>query len=212
MTRLHDGEPPIGSERVVSIASLLARLRRHEPPTGPFVLAVDGRSSNGKTTLAARLSAATPGGAVVHTDDVAWHHSAFDWVDLLVTGVLEPLRRGEAADYRPPAWDARGRPGAITVPAGADLVVVEGVGAGRAALADLVDAVVWVQSDLDVTDERNRVRVEAGEIDPAGYASWMAEEVPFQAREQTWMRADAVVAGTPALPYDAEREVVVLRW
>ena len=210
--RLHEAEPPIGPAVVVPTGALVDRLRRHQPSTGPFLLAVDGRSSNGKTTLAARLSASTPNSVVVHTDDVAWHEAAFDWIDLLVAGVIEPLRRGDAVAYRPPAWDRLGREGAITVPAGADLVVIEGVGAGRASLAALVDAVVWVQSDRDVTDERNRVRVEAGEIDPAGYDAWMAEEIPFQAQEQTWARADAVVAGTTDLPHDPEREVVVLRW
>ena len=43
----------------------------------PVVLAVDGRSSSGKTTLAARLRDAVAGSAVVHTDDIAWWHSRF---------------------------------------------------------------------------------------------------------------------------------------
>jgi hypothetical protein len=37
----------------------------------PVVLAVDGRSSSGKTTLAARLRDAVAGSAVVHTDGIA---------------------------------------------------------------------------------------------------------------------------------------------
>jgi hypothetical protein len=36
------------------------------------VLAVDGRSSGGKTTLAARMQGTVAGAAVVHTDDIAW--------------------------------------------------------------------------------------------------------------------------------------------
>ena len=48
------------------------------------VLAVDGRSSGGKTTLAARLQDAIVGSAVVHTDDIAWWHSRFGWADLLI--------------------------------------------------------------------------------------------------------------------------------
>jgi chloramphenicol 3-O-phosphotransferase len=36
------------------------------------VLAVDGRSSSGKTTLAARMQGTVAGSAVVHTDDIAW--------------------------------------------------------------------------------------------------------------------------------------------
>ncbi len=153
---------------------------RKRPPIGPFLLAVDGRSSSGKSTLAERIAALLPGTAIVHTDDVAWWHSRFGWDDLLLAGIIEPLRRGEAVDYRPPAWDARGRPGSITVPADAELVVIEGVGAGRASLAERVDAVIWVQSDLDITERRNRDRVETGELDLAGYEGWMSEEVRFR--------------------------------
>jgi hypothetical protein len=53
--------------------------------------------------------------------------------------------------------------------------------------------------------------VAAGEIDPSGYESWMAEEIPFQAAQRTWERADVIVAGTPTIAHDPEREVVVLR-
>jgi len=39
------------------------------------------------------------------------------------------------------------------------------------------------------------VRVEAGEISPADYASWMAEEDAHFAADQPWKRADLVVDG-----------------
>ena len=135
----------------------LVRRQVGAPAGRPPVLAVDGRSSGGKTTLAGRLAAAMPGAVVVHTDDVAWWHAAFDWVDLLVEGVLAPVRRGAAVSYRPPKWDERGRPGAIEVPAGASLVVVEGVGAGRRELTGLLDGVVWVQTDPDEAARRDAV-------------------------------------------------------
>ena len=90
-------------------------------------LAVDGRSGSGKSTVAALLHRSVPASAIVHTDDVAWHHSFFDWSDLLVEGILKPLRNSRAVSYRPPGWDKRGRPGAIEIAAGLDLVVVEGV-------------------------------------------------------------------------------------
>jgi hypothetical protein len=147
----------------------------------------------------------------MHTDDVAWWHSPLGWENQLIKGVIEPLRRGEAVDYRPPAWDARGRQGSIRVPGDADLVVIEGVGTGRASLSQLVDAVVWVQSDLGITERRNHERVAAGELEPAGYEAWMAEEVPFQAKERTWERADVVVSGSSTVPHDPMSEVVVLR-
>ena len=194
------------------ISAFADLIRRHvgTPAGRPPVLAVDGRSSGGKTTLAGRLAAEVPGAVVVHTDDVAWWHAAFDWVDLLIDGVLAPVRRGTAVSYRPPKWDERGRPGAIEVPSGASLVVVEGVGAGRRELISLVDGVVWVQTDPDEAARRDAVRVAAGEITPSNYAAWMAEEAPFVAAQRAWERAFVTVCGSPTLPHDSRTEVVVL--
>ena len=73
---------------------------------------VDGRSGSGKSTIAERVTALL-GGAVVHSDDLAWHHDAFAWEDLAVAHVIEPWRRGEHVDYRPPGWVAQGRLGAV---------------------------------------------------------------------------------------------------
>ena len=78
--------------------------------------------------------------------------------------------------------------------------MIEGVGAGRASsLAERVDAVIWVHADPAVTERRNRECIEAGEIDAEGYEGWMSEEVPFQAAERTWDRADVIVAGDSAV-------------
>lgn len=55
------------------------------------------------------------------------------------------------------------------------------------------------------------LQVEAGEIDLAGYEGWTSEEVPFQAEQRTWERADLVVCGSSDVPHDPEVEVVVLR-
>lgn len=206
--KLHSCEPQFTQKRIVSL-SMLVRELLEEAGSSPFLLAIVGRSSNGKTTLAARIAATTSGAAVVHTDDIAWWHSRFGWEDLLVSGVIEPLRRGDDVAYRPPAWDERGRPGQIRISAEAPLVVIEGVGAGRRSLAPLVDAIIWVQSDLGVTDERNAARVAAGELDTAGYEEWMAEEVPFQAEQRPWEHADVVVFGTPGEVHDPSTEVVV---
>jgi hypothetical protein len=188
-------DPPGDTGRGRPIVEVVRGLTdRGRPRTGPFLLALDGRSSSGKSTLARRVVQSFPRSAVVHTDDLAWWHSRFGWDDLVVTHVIGPLRRGEGVDYRPPAWEARGRPGSIEVPADAELVVIEGVGAGRASLAERVDAVIWVDADPAVTERRSRERVAAGEIDAEGYEGWMAEELPFLAEDRPWERADAMVS------------------
>ncbi|HEX4906658.1 MAG TPA: hypothetical protein VFU93_14465 [Acidimicrobiales bacterium] len=170
---------------------------------GPFLLAIDGRSSSGKSTLAAQVVAAVPGAAVVHTDDIAWYHAVLDWDHLLREHVIAPLRDGRDVDYRPPGWAARERPGSVVVPASAPVVVIEGVGAGRASLAALVDAVVWVETPLEETQARDAVRMAGGETTLENYELWMAEELPFHEAERIWERADVVVDGTQPGGIDA---------
>jgi hypothetical protein len=38
---------------------------------------------------------------------------------------------------------------------------------------------------------------------------WMAEEIPFNAAQRTWERADIIVCGTPEIPYDPGTEIVI---
>ncbi len=210
MLSLPPEEPPVGAWRVEPVTELVRLLVEAAGPVRgrPRMVAVDGRGGGGKSTLAAQLHAAVPSSAVVHTDDVAWHHSFFDWSDLLARGVLEPLRRGEAVRYCPPGWQAKGRPGAIEVPAGLELVVVEGVGAGRRELTPLLDAVVWVQSDATEAERRGIARDAAegshGDYEGARrfWSEWMAQELPFVAAQRPWERATVVVRGTNTSAHD----------
>ena len=136
----------------VDDSGLRTRVQAVLPAGRAWLILVYGRSGGGKSTFASRLAGLVDA-TVVHTYDIAWHHHPIDLADLLVGGVLEPWRRGDPVVFRPPAWVARDRPGAIEVPAGRFLVV-EGVGASRAELAAHADLVVWVQSDP--TEARGR--------------------------------------------------------
>ncbi|OZM77768.1 hypothetical protein [Pseudonocardia sp. MH-G8] len=75
MTRLYPGEPAAGPWRAVPVEDVLDLLGR------PRVLAVDGRSGGGKTTVSHRVAAAVPGATVLHTDDVAWYESFIHWAE-----------------------------------------------------------------------------------------------------------------------------------
>jgi hypothetical protein len=208
---LGEGEPHAGPWRVVKLSEFAAvvleagRGSDQRPP----IVALDGRSSSGKTTLARCLESAVPGAVTVHTDDIAWWHARFAWEELLTTAVLEPLHQGRAVSFRPPAWDERGRRGVIDASPDAALVIIEGVGAGRRETAHLVDAVVWVQADLRAIDRRNAARVDAGETTAEGVADWMEEEYPFVADQRPWERSLVVVAGTPHLTHDPSSELVL---
>jgi len=213
--RLAPGEPEAGPWRVELLAFVVEMLTGRSPvrPAAgrPCVLAVDGRSSSGKTALAARIGGLVTGSAVVHTDDIAWQHSRFGWADLLIEGILVPVRQGGAVTFRPPRWAQHGRQGAIRVPAGCPLLLIEGVGAGRREAAHLTDAVVWVQSDENEARRRSLARVGApGGPQTAGHLrEWMAEEIPFTAAQRTWERAGLIVCGTPEISCDPVTELVV---
>jgi hypothetical protein len=158
--KLGPGEPSAGPWRVTPIGDVVqlvfdADRKRHDRPS---IVAVDGRCGSGKSTLANLLHQSVPASGLVHTDDVAWHHSFFDWSDLLVENILKPLRNGKAVSYRPPGWQKHERPGAIEVAAGLDLVVVEGVGASRTEVMPLIDSSLWVQSDLHEGERRGIAR------------------------------------------------------
>ena len=205
-----EAEPWRAKPITVVIDSLTRPGRSRNTGDRTVVLAVDGRSSSGKTTLAARLQAALAGSAVVHTDDLAWWHSRFGWADLLVDGILMPVHRGEPVAFQPPRWAEHGRRGSIDVPASCPLLIVEGVGAGRREAAHLVDALIWVQSDQREAARRSLARVgqPGGPRTVQDLREWMAEEEPFLAYQRPWERADLVVAGTPPIPFDPLTELV----
>jgi hypothetical protein len=208
---LGEGESAAGPWRIESLAELVRLIFKATGDAGgrPPVVAVDGRSGSGKTTIAERLRAAVTGAEVVHTDDIAWWHSRFGWDDLMISGVLDPIHRGQPVHYRPPAWEERGRPGQIDVSAHAPLVIVEGVGAARGELTHLLDAAIWVQSDF-VEAERRAVTRDGGDSTAAArWHEWMAEEVPFLATDRPWERATLIIAGTPKVDHDPTAEVVL---
>ena len=208
---LGEGEPAAGPWQVLPLAQLVRRLRPRDgaPPGRPWVLAVDGRSGSGKTTLAERIRGVVAASTVVHTDDIAWSQAMFDWADLLKGGVLEPVHRGEPVSFRPPAWRERNRAGAIEVPQGRELLIVEGAGAGRRELMHLVDALVWVQSDM-AEAERRGIERDCGDAAAVSFWHlWMAEELPFMARQRPWTRASVIAAGTPSVRHDPVNEVVI---
>jgi hypothetical protein len=201
-------EPPAPALPELDLAAVVAWLPA-PPGSRPVLVAVDGPSSSGKSSFSERLAAALPRAAVVHTDDLAWHHGVLSWDGLLVAHVLPPVRAGRAVRYRPPAWEERGRPGAVEVPAGLTHLLVEGVGVSRASLHDEFDVAFWVRTPRATRQARDEVRLAAGEMSPAGYAGWMAEEEAHFAADRPWERADAVVDGTPELPHDPATELVV---
>jgi hypothetical protein len=202
--RLRPGEIEATGWQVVTAGDAVGRLLAAAPGVAgrPRVFAIDGRGGAGKTTLAERLRRSVPGSAVVHTDDVAWHHACFEWGDLLVEKILEPLHRGTAVSFRPDAWVRRDRPGSITVPAGAGVVWVEGTGVIRDELAPWLDASIWMQGDLGEQERLLAARDGDSPEQREHVVNWLAEELPFLLRERPWARATMIVAGPSPIGLD----------
>jgi hypothetical protein len=221
--QLSPEEPEAGPWRVEPLGTVVSAVTRRGPDRSssgrPAVLAVDGRSNNGKTTVAARIHEMIPGSVVIHTDDIAWEHSRFGWDDLLVGGILVPVHRGQTVSYRPPRWDEHGRAGALEVAAGCPLLIIEGDGAGRREVAHLIDTLIWVQADEREAARRSAARAadppaadlanQAADGVPFDEDGWMAEEIPFNAAQRTWERADLIICGTPEIPHDPSTEIVI---
>jgi uridine kinase len=195
--------------QVVDLADFAQRVADLAGPARPAVLAINGNSSSGKTSLSRRLARALPQCAVLHTDDLAWHHGVFSWDELLINDVLPALRAGRALDYRPPAWIARGRQAAITLDGSRQFVIIEGVGSSQTSIRPQLDVIIWVDTPQSVRDSRDALRVAAGETSATSYANWMSEENAYMAAERPWQHADLIVDGSDMSDHDRETQIVL---
>ena len=131
----------------------------------------------------------------------------FSWDELLINDVLPALRTRRAVHYRPPAWVARGREGAITIDNDRDFVIIEGVGASQESVRRELDVIIWVETPQSIRESRDAARVAAGEISATSYANWMAEEKAYTAAERPWEHADLIVDGNASLDLSSLRIV-----
>jgi anthranilate synthase component 1/para-aminobenzoate synthetase len=178
----------------------------------PVIIAIDGRSGAGKTTLAVELAArlrAHHKVSLFHLEDIypGWNGLAAG-VERYVSTVLTPLSRGEAATWTSWDWEHHydGDP-RVTLPA--EIVIVEGVGAAAVQARPLLSAVIWAESPDDV--RRTRALDRDGDTYEPYWDQWAAQEeewlsgdnVPRHADFQVHNRADgsAVVDLLRLLPY-----------
>lgn len=189
---------PAGGADPADVAAVVALCSAARPRCGATkVIAIDGLSGSGKTSLADAVAErlAAP---VVHLDDLypGWDGLAAA-IPLLTEQVLQPLARGERAAYR--RWDWHRDRWAETVPvAPAPVLVVEGCGASALPAGRYAAVRVWVQAPTGVRRERGIAR------DGTAYAPhwqrWQAQEDALFAADDTRSRADLVVDTTPPGP------------
>jgi hypothetical protein len=163
------------------------------------VLAVDGPSGAGKSTLAAELVGSLTGSVVtVSTDDFATWADPVSWWPRLATGVLEPLAAGLPGAYQRMDWSGETPQLGewVTVPV-SDVLVLEGVSAGRASIRDRLTFLVWAELP-DEAERLARTVARDGTADAADLARW-------QRFERGWFAVD----GTRAA---ANLQIATMRW
>ncbi|WP_069173196.1 uridine kinase family protein [Streptomyces griseus] len=177
------------------LADHARRLRSLPPSCGAVrIIAVDGHAGSGKTTFTGRLASALGGAPVLHLDDLATHEELFAWTGRLRAQVLDPLSRGEAARYAPYDWTAR-RFGAARVLGLAPVVLMEGVGAGRAAVRPYLAELLWLEGDSERSWQRGRRR--DGPALSEFWDGWTVAEERHFADDPSYPFADTVIRQVP---------------
>lgn len=162
---------------------------------GTRVVAVDGPAGSGKTTFAARLSAALDA-PVVHLDDLIPGWTGLDQAAArLLEWILAPLAAGEPARYRRFDWD-RGEYAEWHDVSAPPVLIVEGVASGSLAAAPYTSLLIWVEAPAEVRMTRGVRR--DGEANRPRWEQWSTEEARLFQAERTRERADVRVSATPS--------------
>ncbi len=197
----------------------LAEACRSAPPRcgGTRVIAVDGRSGAGKTSLTAALAtllnrpaplaapapaagaddvhpAPAAGAAVVHLDDLypGWDGLAAA-VPLLVSQLLRPLAAGLPAGFHRHDWAAGAR-GRWEPVAPTGLLLLDGVGSGARACAPYLSLLLWLDAAPAVRRERAIAR--DGQAFARQWDRWARQEEAYVRAERVAGRADLVLEVT----------------
>ena len=160
----------------------------------PLLIAVDGFSGAGKTTLATEVAAAlTRRGSVrlFHLEDI---YPGWDGLESGMTyyreQILRPLAEGRVARWQPWDWEA-GRHGGWRTTEPADVVVFEGVGAAHREARALLTSTVWAEGEESV---RRRYALERdGSTYAPHWERWAAQERRWAADDDAASAADVTV-------------------
>jgi len=175
-------------------AATVLDLARSRPPTlgrGRLVC-IDGPAGSGKTTLASDLQQLEPTATVIHADDLLEGWDGLPALAQTLESMLRELAAGRTGRWRRWDWSTDGWAEWHEVTPGG-LLLLEGVGTGAPAYADLVTVLVWVDADAGVRLERGVAR--DGEELREHWLRWRDTEDQLHASDRTAERADVRVDG-----------------
>ncbi len=181
------------SDEQPEVASVVRLARSRAPAAGRTrVIAVDGRSGAGKTSLATALQAALSAPVVALEDLYGGWDGLERGVDVLVSEVLMPIAHGRAARVPRYDWVAAGwsTPWRLEPPL---VLVVEGVGAGARRAAAYESLLIWTEAATSVRKKRALDR--DGDTFAPHWDAWAAQEDAMLLREATPQRADVLIDG-----------------
>lgn len=171
----------------------------------PFLIAIDGHSAAGKSTLARKLAGELGQTAVVFTDDFYRPINAekrfrltaqegyvlyYDW-QRLRSEVLQPLIASQAAKFGVYDWENNEVNGRKRVEP-TRFVIVEGCYSARPKLSSYFDFVILVETS---PQERQRRQAERNDASQAWLDRWDAAERFYIETTSLWQRADLIMTG-----------------
>jgi hypothetical protein len=175
------------ADRVLELA------RSREPTLGEGrLICVDGPAGSGKTTLGAEIASLAGGAAVVHMDDLFEGWRGLGRVGEQLDTLLRPLTEGFSGTYRRWDWPGNAWAETVLIPP-TPMLVVEGVGSGSAAHADLITVLAWVEVPFELRMARGLERDGAEVTDH--WRRWADDEQELFTRERTRERADLILDG-----------------
>jgi uridine kinase len=200
----------VATATVMTAVQLAGLLAGTEPRLGRSrLIGVDGRSGAGKTWVAGQLATAL-GAPVIHMDDLypGWDGPA-PAAGALADWVIEPLARGAPARWRRFDWDSMSyAEWHSTEPA--DVVLLEGCGSIRSALAGLYAARIWVEAPAAARRQRLRARPDWDAYEPHA-RRWAELEEQLYQTEHTRQQCDVIVDNPQPAPDRDARLSVQLR-
>jgi hypothetical protein len=179
-----------------AIAAALLIIASARPRCGTTkVVAVDGPSGAGKTDFVTELAERLPSAKTLHMDDLypGWDGLAQAVADLN-DHVLTPIAVGGRGLYRPWDWEHDRYGQWHTLPA-ADLLLVEGVGAGAKPGWQFISKLIWLEANREERFRRGIAR--DGESYQPHWRRWAGQEEALFSADGTRDRADLIINTSP---------------